>query len=55
MQQAADKVDAGIVGGHDDIPMLLQHMEGPDDKLFLSWGLPGTGQEVQHCPVQALV
>lgn len=55
MQQAADKVHTGIIGGHDDIPMLLQHMEGPKDKLLLNWGLPGTGQEVQHGPIQALV
>lgn len=55
MKQAADKVDTGIVGGHDDIPMLLQHVEGPEDKLFLSWNLSGSGQEVQHGPIQALV
>lgn len=55
VQQAADKVDTGIVGGHGDIPMLLQHMEGPEDKLLLSWHLPGTGQEVQHGPIQAFV
>lgn len=55
MQQAADIVDTAIVGGHDDIPVLLKHMEGPEDELLLSWGLPGTGQEVQHSPIQALV
>lgn len=51
VQQAADKVHTGIVGSHDDIPMLLQHMEGPENKLLLSWGLSGTGQEVEHSPI----
>lgn len=42
MEQAANEVDVGIVGGHDDIPVLLQHSEGPEDELLLGWGLPGS-------------
>lgn len=55
MHEAQEEVDVGIVSGKDNVPVLLEEVQDPEEAKALRQGLLGLGEAVQDDFVQTAV